>query len=726
MARIRTYALDNNVTGSDYWIGTDGNDNSNTKNFSPNSVAKYLNENEIIDVSNSIRFRYDTIDSGQQRKDGTISFQNEIGATVPMSELSSFILSKKTQSGKDVSFFLNILPTTKVILHKADDINLFGLYKVSSVVTDVLEPNFFNVSLEFISGHGSIEEDKDYIISLIDLNRPVSILQLTKETFNYSSSSSFTLSNTIVNILQVIINATSLHPEGYSYTLPNTVNILNELYSGDVVTIVYNYLEEFFEVPDLQRVTNIGNHTTNNIVIDNSTLEYGDYTVSNTLSDLGIFQSFTSTTDINYQSVYAGYEMSINEIYSPTESLEMFISQGNIQTSYTNGDNYNAARLNSGNNANGPSLYIEKNNINGQLKIDNLGANITLQFPNKPLGTYTIATTSDVQDTALVFLDEGNGNGIVISGRNPLNYGNVGLGAVDFSISNTASSSYGATGPNSFAVGQKHTVSGARAFSIGDTNVVSGNNSASFGAFNSTSGNNSIISGFSNLLSGANSLSIGTNIYSTGDNSISIGDGVAANAYASSAFGYAVYSKSFSESVFGVKNTLYTPISTTSFNPLDRVFGVGNGDLTRSDAFIILKNGLATLPSVTNALIDADTTGKAVVTKEYISNIVKPYKVYTALLTQIGTSAPTATVLENTLGGTLVWSYSTTGVYGVTLSNAFTANKTIIFSSNPKDNLNFVRMTVNPPNFVLIYTYYNNVASENVLDNWPIEIRVYN
>ena len=34
----------------------------------------------------------------------------------------------------------------------------------------------------------------------------------------------------------------------------------------------------------------------------------------------------------------------------------------------------------------------------------------------------------------------------------------------------------------------------------------------------------------------------------------------------------------------------------------------------------------------------------------------RPYKVYTALLTQSGTNAPVATVLENTLGGEIVWS----------------------------------------------------------------------
>lgn len=53
------------------------------------------------------------------------------------------------------------------------------------------------------------------------------------------------------------------------------------------------------------------------------------------------------------------------------------------------------------------------------------------------------------------------------------------------------------------------------------------------------------------------------------------------------------------------------------------------------------------------------------------------YDVYTAILTQTGTSAPTAIVLENTLGGTVVWSYVSAGNYRATLSGVFTADKTI-------------------------------------------------
>jgi hypothetical protein len=53
---------------------------------------------------------------------------------------------------------------------------------------------------------------------------------------------------------------------------------------------------------------------------------------------------------------------------------------------------------------------------------------------------------------------------------------------------------------------------------------------------------------------------------------------------------------------------------------------------------------------------------------------VRPYKVYTALLTQIGTDAPVATVLENTIGD-IIWSYIDVGQYRATLTGAFPIDK---------------------------------------------------
>ena len=63
-----------------------------------------------------------------------------------------------------------------------------------------------------------------------------------------------------------------------------------------------------------------------------------------------------------------------------------------------------------------------------------------------------------------------------------------------------------------------------------------------------------------------------------------------------------------------------------------------------------------------------------------ILNDPRPYKVYTALLTQTGTSAPVATVLENTLGGEVVWTRDGSGYYIATSSGLFTENKTGFFS----------------------------------------------
>ncbi len=51
--------------------------------------------------------------------------------------------------------------------------------------------------------------------------------------------------------------------------------------------------------------------------------------------------------------------------------------------------------------------------------------------------------------------------------------------------------------------------------------------------------------------------------------------------------------------------------------------------------------------------------------------------IYKVLLTQSGTTAPSATVLKNDLGGVPSLSYVTSGVYRATLTGAFTENKTI-------------------------------------------------
>lgn len=104
------------------------------------------------------------------------------------------------------------------------------------------------------------------------------------------------------------------------------------------------------------------------------------------------------------------------------------------------------------------------------------------------------------------------------------------------------------------------------------------------------------------------------------------------------------------------------------------------------------------------------------------------YKVYVALLNQAGTDDPTAIVLENNLGGTVVWDRFAEGYYRATLNGAFTENKTFAFThTNASDGETQFQMIGGTENLQYLQTFdeTNNLADE-LLSNTPVEIRVYN
>ncbi|MFY8170564.1 MAG: hypothetical protein ACOVK2_05560, partial [Candidatus Fonsibacter sp.] len=169
MTKISRYVIDDKVTGLDKWIGSDAQTQYTTKNFTPTKLAVYFNENQVIDIGTPIRYRYDILEFGDTRLPGTITFNPQVGTPYNLSSISSFILSKYTLKGNDVTQYLNFLIGSNVLIYKADDINIFGLYKVVSLVENIAEPDFFDVVVSYTTGNGSIVEDKDYLVSLIDI-----------------------------------------------------------------------------------------------------------------------------------------------------------------------------------------------------------------------------------------------------------------------------------------------------------------------------------------------------------------------------------------------------------------------------------------------------------------------------------------------------------------------------------------------------------------------------
>jgi hypothetical protein len=175
MARIKTYVSDVNVTGNDSWIGTDGDSFNRTKNFTPNKVANYLNSSEKIDRSNTITFTYQTLDPGESRSFGTISFDSVQPSYVAFSGITNILVSKRSNGLKYVDVFLSGTNETTIILQRGNSVNEYGLYNVTAIDDYIDDTNFFVFTLEFIQGNGGLNEDKEYLFSVVDFSKGVQI-----------------------------------------------------------------------------------------------------------------------------------------------------------------------------------------------------------------------------------------------------------------------------------------------------------------------------------------------------------------------------------------------------------------------------------------------------------------------------------------------------------------------------------------------------------------------
>lgn len=115
---------------------------------------------------------------------------------------------------------------------------------------------------------------------------------------------------------------------------------------------------------------------------------------------------------------------------------------------------------------------------------------------------------------------------------------------------------------------------------------------------------------------------------------------------------------------------------------------------------------------------------------EALRKLSPKYKIYTALLTQTGTSVPVVTILENTLGEDITWTYAGVGLYKATLPNAFTTDKTSIstgshYNSTTGKNLSVKTKVLTTSEFTL-ETFSGTSNINEVLLKTLLEIKVYN
>ena len=99
------------------------------------------------------------------------------------------------------------------------------------------------------------------------------------------------------------------------------------------------------------------------------------------------------------------------------------------------------------------------------------------------------------------------------------------------------------------------------------------------------------------------------------------------------------------------------------------------------------------------------------------------YTLYTALVTQADAVAPTATVLQNTITGTLTWARTSAGVYTLTSNGTpFTSNKTVVFLNVGDGEPNQMLMWTRTSSSVITLT--TNGADDRITAG-AFEVRIY-
>lgn len=138
----------------------------------------------------------------------------------------------------------------------------------------------------------------------------------------------------------------------------------------------------------------------------------------------------------------------------------------------------------------------------------------------------------------------------------------------------------------------------------------------------------------------------------------------------------------------GVKN-IKKLVSGSVADPDDNDLRAGGRYLLSYDGTqMLIVSLLGNAPSSGLSSINGDPTAAQVISATDASltktdsgathSFALPYKLYVAHITQSGTNAPVATVLENTLGGTIVWTRTSAGTYLGTLVGAFPTESKVV------------------------------------------------
>ena len=220
--------------------------------------------------------------------------------------------------------------------------------------------------------------------------------------------------------------------------------------------------------------------------------------------------------------------------------------------------------------------YVSRSLYLGGTEITSTAAELNLLSGATSLGTGILSPVTENSNT-----------GVRLSTAVAGNYGDIGTYAVDLSYSSSTSTTRGATGYVSTAMGNNTEASGYASTAMGENTIASGNKSTAMGLFTTASGNNSTAMGIYTTANGHVSTTMGYGTTASGGTSTAMGSGTKASDFASLVIGQ--YNSSGSSAT--------DPGSDLIFSTANTAFVIGNGvdPANKADAFKVMFNGKTTV-----------------------------------------------------------------------------------------------------------------------------------
>lgn len=166
MPRISNIAVDQSVDKNDKLLGT--NSGGGTKNYRLEDITSFIRDTGAAGIVGQFSYIFYNSSFGGSgtRPLGSITIDTYY-KTVSFSNVTTIKISNKAfQTSNSIANAIETFTDKQIIIAKNTDQDVFGVFTCTAVTQDPVETNFYDLTLRYEKGNGSLEVEQFYSIIL--------------------------------------------------------------------------------------------------------------------------------------------------------------------------------------------------------------------------------------------------------------------------------------------------------------------------------------------------------------------------------------------------------------------------------------------------------------------------------------------------------------------------------------------------------------------------------